>query len=202
MLNPRPVSPPDAREKILDIACRLFAQQGYENTSLSQVAREANVSKALIFWHFDSKEKLFAQALRKTLEPYFISIDDIDGLDERAQISSLIERFYEFVRDNVYSVRFFLSLMLRDRPDNEPDDTVARISGLYGVFRDLIAETIERGRRTGVFRLECTPKMDAALIMATMAGILVQQFINDQQPLDPKALLEYLKTSVLQRLGA
>jgi len=192
----------DARDKILNIACRLFSQQGYENTSLSQVAREAKVSKALIFWHFDTKEKLFERALRKTLEPYFISVDEIEGLDERAQISSLIDQFYEFVRDNVYSVRFFLSLMLRERGAKEPDDILERIGGLYGVFRDLIAEIIERGRRKGVFRSESTPQLDAALVMATMAGILVQQFINAAQPSDPKTLLEYLKISVFQRLGA
>ena len=42
----------DAREKILETAMRLFATQGYSTTSLAQVAKEARVSKALIFWHF------------------------------------------------------------------------------------------------------------------------------------------------------
>ncbi len=65
------------REKILATASRLFSEQGYENTSLSQVARQAKVSKALIFWHFDCKEKLYRSALRKTLEPYFIDVDDL-----------------------------------------------------------------------------------------------------------------------------
>ena len=190
----------DARGKILNTACRLFSQQGYEITSLSQVAREAKVSKALILWHFDTKENLFEKALRKTVEPYFITVDDLEGLDERAQIGSLIEQFYDFVRDNVYSVRFFLSLMLRE--EKEPGDILTRISELYGVFRNLIADVIARGQQAGVFRSVSTPQLDAALIMATMAGILVQQFIIAEQSTDPKALLEHLKSTVLQRLGA
>ena len=73
--------PSNTQDNILATATRLFASQGYENTSLSQVAKEANVSKALIFWHFDNKETLFRAALRRTIEPYFIKIDKLKGLD-------------------------------------------------------------------------------------------------------------------------
>ena len=45
------------RDRILSTAARLFSEHGYEHTPLSQVAREAQVSKALVLWHFDSKEK-------------------------------------------------------------------------------------------------------------------------------------------------
>ena len=48
----------DARTKILETATRLFATHGYDSTSLAHVAKDAHVSKALIFWHFESKEAL------------------------------------------------------------------------------------------------------------------------------------------------
>ena len=101
------------RDRILATAARLFSENGYEHTPLSHVAREAQVSKALVLWHFDSKEKLFRAALGRTLEPYFIDVDELEGLDEGAQIERLVDLFYEFVRDNVYSVRFLLTLMIR-----------------------------------------------------------------------------------------
>src|SRR5258706_9949331 len=110
MTNEQSLDTQEAREKILSAASQLFAQQGYESTSLSQVARQAKVSKALIFWHFDCKEKLYRSALRKTLEPYFIDVDDIEGLGEREQIERLIDLFYDFVHENVYS------LMIRRTP--------------------------------------------------------------------------------------
>src|SRR4030095_2352876 len=93
------------RDRILSTAARLFPANGDEHTPLSQVAREPQVSKALVLWHLDSKEKLFRAALGRTLEPYFIDVDELEGLDEAAQIERLIDLFYEFVRDNVYSVR-------------------------------------------------------------------------------------------------
>src|SRR5262252_1663858 len=103
----------DARTKILETAARLFATHGYENTSLSQVARDAAVSKALIFWHFETKENLFRAVLSRTVEPYSLDLD-LDGLSETEQLKKLIDLYYEFVTENLYSVRFFLSLFLRD----------------------------------------------------------------------------------------
>lgn len=196
--QPQNVENPQAREKILASAARLFSEQGYENTSLSQVARQANVSKALIFWHFDSKEKLYRNALRKTLEPYVIDVDDIEGLGEREQIERLIDEFYAFVSENMYSVRFFLNLTLR--AEDQPDEVLIRVNGLYRAFRNSFAEIIERGRRSGTFRTAVDAPRDAALIMAALAGILVHQFMSDDSPHDAKTLIEHLKTILIQRL--
>lgn len=187
-----------AREKILATASRLFSEQGFENTSLSQVARQAKVSKALIFWHFDSKEKLYRSALRKTLEPYFIDVDGLEGLGETEQIERLIDLFYDFVHENVYSVRFFLNLTLQG--EQQPDEVLGRVNELYRVFRRSLAEIFDSGRRHGIFRTETDPEREAALIMATLGGLLIQHFMNNESPYDPKDLIAHLKATLFQRL--
>jgi len=189
----------EARDKILATATRLFSHLGYESTSLSQVAREAKVSKALIFWHFDSKEKLYHSALRKTLEPYFIDVDDLEGLGEREQIARLIDLFYDFVHENVYSVRFFLSLMLR--VESQPDEGLSRVNELYRIFRSSVASIIESGRSHGAFRADVDATREAALIMATLGGILIQQFMTDDAPPNAQDLVEHLKLTLLQRIA-
>jgi AcrR family transcriptional regulator len=186
------------RERILSTAARLFSAGGYEHTPLSHVAREAQVSKALILWHFDSKEKLFRAALGRTLEPYFIDVEELEGLDEPAQIERLIDLFYEFVRDNVYSVRFLLTLMIRD--EHKPDDIAARVNDLYRIFRSLLGDIIEAGRQSGRFRSDVRPPLDAALILAALDGILIEHFMNDER--DPADLLAYLKQTFVRRLIA
>jgi AcrR family transcriptional regulator len=197
MTNEQSVDARETREKILESATQLFAQQGYENTSLSQVARQAKVSKALIFWHFDSKEKLYRNALRRTLEPYFINVGDLEGLGEREQIERLIDLFYDFVHENVYSVRFFLHLTLRG--ENRPDESLSRVTELYRIFRSSLADIIESGRSRGVFRANVNAGREAALIMAALSGILVQQFMTDEAPI-AQELIEHLKTTLFQRL--
>jgi AcrR family transcriptional regulator len=186
------------RDRILAIAARLFSERGYEHTPLSQVAREAQVSKALVLWHFDSKEALFQAALGRTLEPYHLDVEDLAGLDECAQIELLMDRFYEFVRDNVYSVRFVFGLLIRGEPKR--DDLIARVSDLYGLFRDVLTDIIEHGRVRSRFRADVSPRLDASLILASLGGLLIEQILDDQT--ESAELLAHLKRTVVQRLIA
>jgi AcrR family transcriptional regulator len=188
--------PGQTRDRILATAARLFSEHGYENTPLSHVAREAHVSKALVLWHFDSKEKLFRAALGRTLEPYFIDVDDLSGLSEGAQIERLIELFYEFVRDNAYSVRFFFGLIVTG--ERRPNDVVERVNELYGVFRSLLADIIASGQRSGRFRADVDPRLDASLILAALVGILIERFLHDED--QSTELLAYLKQTAVRRL--
>lgn len=188
----------ETRKNILETAARLFSSVGYANTSLSQVAKEANVSKALIFWHFENKEQLFHAALQHSLEPYFINVvSDLDDLDEVEQIRKLIDLYYEFVSTHVFSVKLVLSLLLRD--EQNPDDIVGRIGQLFRVYRSLLADIIESGRTKGCFREGVDSAQDAALIMATLNGILIQGFLHEAA-LDPGPLLTHLKTTFIDRL--
>jgi AcrR family transcriptional regulator len=164
----------DARTKILETATRLFSTQGYDSTSLSQVARDASVSKALIFWHFETKESLFQEVVSRTIEPYALEVD-LEGLSEPEQLKRLIDLYYEFVTRNLYSVRFFLSLFLRETA--RPDDHFARILDLHELYRRQLAEVIERGQHRGTVSPEVEPVTHAALITSALNGILVQGFV-------------------------
>lgn len=188
----------DTREKIVETAVRLFSAQGYGNTSLSQVAKEAQVSKALIFWHFENKEQLFRTAVQRTLEPYFIDVlDELEGLDEADQMKRLVDRFYSFVSENRFSVKFFLGVILRD--ERQPQDVVGHMSELQRVYRNLLADIIENGRQKGVFRDTVQPAHDAGLIVSALYGILVLGFMREAEG-EEQALLEHLKARLVETL--
>lgn len=52
------------KEQILEVALRLFADRGWENTSTSLIAKEAGVSEGLIFKYYISKEKLLETIIK------------------------------------------------------------------------------------------------------------------------------------------
>lgn len=189
----------DTRQKILSSATKLFSTQGYATTSLAQVAKEAQVSKALIFWHFASKEDLFRTALTESLAPYSIDVVEmLSGLGEFDQIGKLIDVYFEFVSQNVYSVRFLLSLVVRE--EKNLDDVLSRTTELFRLYRNLLADILQAGRENGAFRPTIDPQADAALIMATLNGILVQGFAIGGLQADPKPLLEHMKRGLADRL--
>jgi AcrR family transcriptional regulator len=57
----------NTRERILDTALDLFIEQGYEKTSLRELAERVGVTKAALYYYFPSKEQL----LRTLVEPVF-----------------------------------------------------------------------------------------------------------------------------------
>lgn len=187
----------DTREKILETAVRLFSMQGYATTSLSQVAKEATVSKALIFWHFENKETLFRTVVQRALEPYFINVlDDLAGLSEPDQIVRLVEEYFDFVSENQATVRFLLGLVVRE--EQGPENVVAHMTELAGVYRKLLAEIIEGGQQAGVLRADVDPAAEAALLMSALHGIVLQHFLGGGP--DARQLLAHLSRRLIDTL--
>ena len=123
----------DSRDEILKAAIQLFATRGFHETSMSEVAREAKVSKALIFWHFKTKEELFLAVLNKLLEPYVIDFaEESEKLDEREQIKKLIGGYVNFVRENASSVSFFLRRFMNG--EEMPNAFTEQIRRLYDLY--------------------------------------------------------------------
>lgn len=68
---PVPVSivPAETRDRILDAAERLFAEHGFDGTSLRQITDAAGVNLAAVNYHFGSKEDLYAQVFLRRIVP-------------------------------------------------------------------------------------------------------------------------------------
>src|SRR5436190_24207156 len=61
----------DSRERIQAIALELFAEQGYEKTSLREIAERLGVTKAALYYHFKSKEDI----VHSFTDDYFADFD-------------------------------------------------------------------------------------------------------------------------------
>ncbi len=61
------------RREILDTAMRLFVDQGYDKTSLREIAESVGVTKAALYYHFRTKDDI----VRGALQDYYGSVDDV-----------------------------------------------------------------------------------------------------------------------------
>lgn len=72
----------DTRVKLLDAAERLFAETGYDGTSLRDIANRAKLHLALSTYHFGTKERLFEEVLqRRAVEMEQIRLIELDKVD-------------------------------------------------------------------------------------------------------------------------
>jgi AcrR family transcriptional regulator len=69
------------RQDILEAATRLFTEQGYDGTSVDDIAAEAGVSKQTVYSHFGNKEKLFGVAVAQKVRDSGVDDEGIDVLE-------------------------------------------------------------------------------------------------------------------------
>jgi AcrR family transcriptional regulator len=176
----------DSRDEILKAATHLFANRGFHETSMSEVAREARVSKALIFWHFKAKEELFLAVLNRLLEPYVIDFaEESRVLDERQQILKLVEFYLLFVRDNLSSVRFFLAQMLREQ--NLSETLNEQVMRLYNGYRGMLVELIARAQQRGLCGTGFAPEAAAGFIVSALNGLLIEFLFVGDSAINPES---------------
>lgn len=85
-------APDDRKREILDTAMQLFAERGFEATSLRDIAKHMGITPGLVYHYFDSKQKLFEAAMECYVEDItadFIRTLRSTDLDFRQKIDAL-----------------------------------------------------------------------------------------------------------------
>jgi AcrR family transcriptional regulator len=98
--NRRPQDPQEKRAEILAVAERLFADVGYDHTSMAQLASAAGVTPTTIYWYFEDKDALLVGVLERIVAnavTEFAALADM-GLSERVLwVVQRLERYHKLV---------------------------------------------------------------------------------------------------------
>lgn len=150
----------DTRQRILAAAAANIAELGLAGVRMATIAREAGVSTALLHYHFDTKERLFAEVLTYSYERS-AELDqaalDRAGDSAAARLSAYLDRCLPV--DDVLAEAWLLWQELDLLCLRQPE--LAGIgTDLYGRLYGFVIELIEAGVATGEFR----PTADAHTI--------------------------------------
>ncbi len=92
------------RERVLDVASRLFYEQGFHATGVNQVIDEAGVAKASFYDHFGSKENLGVAYLKQRHNMWFTALQE--RIDEYTAPQDRLLAPFEFLEDWVAEPNF------------------------------------------------------------------------------------------------
>jgi AcrR family transcriptional regulator len=182
------------REDIIVACLQLFARRGFHNTSISDIAKGAGITKGAIYWHFRNKEALFAAILDKMKHNWQrIVLQHVDEVEDTLEkIDQLFENFYLLLVQDPDTSIFLQRVSL------EQDGKYSiLLSEAFERTADFIATIFERGKESGVFKPNLDEKLIAYMIICSMVGAHGQCLTNKNLSLH--ALVEEIKRGVLAR---
>jgi AcrR family transcriptional regulator len=104
-----------SRAALLSAARHLFAEQGYENCTVSAIARAAGMSSGNVYWYFSSKEELLKAVLADGFETMEAMMEKAASRSDSAleKFNLLVDEFLLFARERGDFATIFLSLTAR-----------------------------------------------------------------------------------------
>jgi len=110
------------RQQILETAQRLFADQGYDATSLQMIADELGLTKAAVYYHFRAKVDIRHEIMRAGVEQLSTLLDEAAAIrGRRARVEHLVNGFVDFfVESRQYALTSNDPAAKREKLDKEP----------------------------------------------------------------------------------
>lgn len=153
------------RNLILATASRLFAAKGFARTTVSEIAREAEVAEGTLYHHFGSKDDLFLTLFDEMVDDYLSLAERAvrEGSTGLESLRALIRFHFEFVGSN--AERFLL--VLRDFPSHMLTDSRSRAAvsrRKLDRVSELFSAILERGASDGSIVLP-VPAGDGGMVL-------------------------------------
>jgi AcrR family transcriptional regulator len=190
---------PEKTEAILEAAGQLFREQGYGAVSMDQIAREAGVSKATVYAHFESKDRLFAamiqngcRAYAEVLMPALTEMEDVR--EALTRICREIERFLLAPKTlGIYRV------IIAEGP-RFPEVVHAFIEAGPLPFSKMLGEFFEAANRRGALNVP-NPRLAAAQLVWLVRGPLyLERMLNLSETLWEKQSVDEVVTSAVDMI--
>ncbi|SEG35474.1 transcriptional regulator, TetR family [Actinacidiphila yanglinensis] len=167
----------ERREQLLDVGRVLFAERGYEGTSVEEIAHQAGVSKPLVYEHFGGKEGLYAVVVDREMDRL---LDMVTGALTGGHPRELLEQAAFALLDYIEHYTDGFRVLVRDSPVAQSTGTFASlISDIATEVEDILGHEFEqRG-----FDPRLAPLYAQALV--GMVALTGQWWLDARRP--PKA---------------
>ena len=192
--------PKVTREEVLDAARQVFAERGFEGTTLASIAARLDLSPAALLRHAANKEELFAAAMHQPPE-IRVPVEflrEVDGSeDPREVIRRIVQAFIPFLEQKIDEQisRWMRSKALEDPSKGFPlpFDPQVRPTPPQRALA-LIEDWL--GRAVGAGRLRLTDPHAAAMVLlgACQAYVMLHKIVRVEDP--PLPLDRYIDTVV------
>ncbi len=178
-------SPDDEKaQQIITAASTILAQKGYSATTISQVAREAGVSRGLLHYYFENKEELLAQVVHHSATTSLILMGTLfEQNDSADDLAAALTNTIRYIRK--LAPDFFYLFYESWAVARQSSAVAEELKVLFQSFRSAIREGLESAASRGVITPALPLDALAALLMGIIDGLVLQvlaepELVKDQ----------------------
>ena len=166
----------ERREQLVTVGRRLFAEKGFDMTTVEEIAARAKVSKPIVYEHFGGKEGLYAVVVDREVSTLLGELEN-SLQDQRAHPRVLMEQaalsFLSYIDENEDGFR----ILVRDSP----------VSHGVGTFSSLLTDVARRVEEilAAQLSMHSYPARDAALYAQMLVGMVAytgQWWLETRKP--------------------
>jgi AcrR family transcriptional regulator len=187
---------PDARTRIIQAARTVCGKQGILNTTMEQIAAEADVGIATVYRHFGDKDSLIRTFIDEESPHKLIRAMNIShSPDIEANLLQIVTEMLIFLQENQDFLRMtFMS-------DSETQDYLTQIREAPNRTLYRLTEFFKKEIAAGSLKTENPQNMAAALLGITLSfGVMVPLFYDNIQTQDPAEKAKFIVSLFLDGL--
>jgi TetR/AcrR family fatty acid metabolism transcriptional regulator len=156
---------PDKPQQIIDAAVRVFARNGFYNSRVSDIAREAGIASGTIYLYFKTKDEILVTLFREKMAAFVASLRTEIGRarDPEAKIRRLVRLHFDVLEANP-DMAEVVQVELRQGQKFFRGASAHEISAYF----ELIGSILQEGVAAGVFRRDLPVKVATKMLFGAM----------------------------------
>ena len=159
-----------SRQKLLDAAAVVFAEQGFHKASLQAIGEEAGISRGSIVWHFGTKDALLQAVVERTYLSWArgVASSEAGARGGRQAIIAVIDAHRRFIEECPADNRLYYALVSEVSANAE---LAERVRGMHRELYLQLRGYIVGGQAEDEISARLDPDVGARLVLSTLGGI-------------------------------
>ncbi|MFN8216028.1 MAG: TetR/AcrR family transcriptional regulator [Solirubrobacterales bacterium] len=173
------------RREVIDTAARLFAQRGYQETSMSDLTEATGLAAGGLYHYIESKDELLISICDELLDPLLARAGEI--LAEEAPSDRQLRELLHAWLEHIASHRDHMLVFAQERHVIEREPQWRRVRAQRKRFEKLLDDVLARGEREGAWRFA-----DRSFILLTLLGMVnyTPQWLDPRGRLTPAEIAD------------
>lgn len=184
----------DTGQAFIAAATTLFAEKGFNGTSIGDLANQLGLTTASLYYHVSGKQELLLRVLEEGMSNFLVRLEELaqEDVEPREKLRLAVENHLQFVLTNTQEVAVFLrERRFLQSPFREAYD--ARVDRYDRLFTEVIRE----GMATGTI-----PAADPTLLRLAILGMInwIVEWYDPKGPLSKAEITEGMSNLIMNRV--